>query len=406
MGRKSTSRRSKRNLGLQHQFPLLGFKNVTYDENSSACAYAQSSLLIDRPAQKPLWIAHMDLPTDDFSVTDDISFTPLHHIVLGLEKADLRQQLRMSRNEIDIRDSFGRSLLHWAVIIGNHEAVQILLDHKASPNCVDKEQMTPLHDIFLAPSSSQTDCARSLLDAGAEVDALDFWGRSPFRIAVGYATVSTDLLAVLIENGADVNCIDIYSQSPLLKSMQGRKEATELLLSHQADMEARDEYGNTPILEAIYRDKPDRVRMLLEHGANTQGYFELKPGRRARNGRIHLLDFVVWHGSVETMSILEEFTTAAPAAQQEQQRRQRYYLTQSLDTLHQCQDFRMAYGRKTGVEEHKTLSRMLSKIELCYDEENPDPQSDLIESDSDNGDDDDDDDEEEDEFVDAHDSIS
>ena len=239
----------------------------------------------------------MDITIGEPSVTDDLCFSPLHHVVIGLEQADLSQQLRLNRDYIDRPDAFGRSLLHWAVIMGNIDAVKVLLiDEEVDPNPVDKEHMTPLHDIYLALPSSQIQCAQLLLDAGAKVDALDAWDRTPFRIAVGYNNISLGLVHLLIKYGANVNCRDVYSQSPLGKAVNGRKETVQLLLHHGADPEARDEYGNSPILEAIYRNKPEILRMLLEHGPTINECFVLKPGRFARDGVVHFarLHCLVW----------------------------------------------------------------------------------------------------------------
>lgn len=319
-------------------------------DNSSACAYAQSSLLVDRPSQKPVWSAQLDSAIEKSGVTSDLCFTPLHHVVTGLEQADLRQQLRLNKEFINTPDCFGRSPLHWAVILGNSAAVEALLEHGAYPGSVDREQMTPLHNIFLAPPQSQTLCGRLLLNARAEVDALDAWKRTPFRIAVGYDSMSLDFLNMLINKGADINCRDIYSQSPLLKSIQGSKEATQLLLDYGADTEARDVYENIPVLEAIYRNKPEKLQMLLEHGAKINEDFELKPGRRARDGPIHLLDFIVWHGTVEIMQIFEKSVN------------NHYQLSHPTDTLEQFREFRLINGRKAGEEENEALIRILSKM--------------------------------------------
>ncbi|OBT41069.1 hypothetical protein VE00_10294 [Pseudogymnoascus sp. WSF 3629] len=275
--------------------------------------------------------------------------------VIGLEKADLRQQLRLNKADINSSDTFGRSLVHWAVITGNSNAVETLLDHGASANSPDREQMTPLHDIFLAPSSSQLQCAQLLLNAGAEINALDTWGRTPFRIAVGYATINQDLLLMLINEGADINQRDIYSQSPLLKSIQGSNDTTQLLLNHSADTEARDAYGNTPILEAIYRSQPKKLQMLLRHGAKTNEYFELKPGRRARGGPTHVLDFVVWYGSVEIMQVIEESANSD------------FYLSHPVDAFGLYRDFRLANERKAGSEESEAFVRILSRAEHSYE---------------------------------------
>jgi hypothetical protein len=295
----------------------------------------------------------MEFNSDDPGFINDLHFTPLHYIITGLEKADLDQQLRLNRSYLDTPDSFGRSLLHWAVIMGDYSATEALLRNGANPNTSDKEQMSPLHNIFLCPSSSQAQCGRLLLDAGANIDSLDAWKRTPLRIIVGYGSANQDVPRLLLERGADVNCSDMYGQSPLLKSIQGALEATQLLLSHGADTEARDIYGNTPILDAIYRDKPEKVRMLLEHGAKTTEPFELKPGRRAREGPIHFLDFILWYGSIEVMLIVEEIVLA-------HRHRRLCYPT---DKFGDSQKVRQENGRKSGKEEFETFSRILSNLQ-------------------------------------------
>ena len=104
----------------------------------------------------------MDISPTKTTITDDLCFTPLHHVVFGLEDADLQQQLRLNYDCINKLDSVGRSPLHWAVIRGSTSAVESLLAHGASLNAVDKEQMTPLHEVCRAPQASQTGCERFL----------------------------------------------------------------------------------------------------------------------------------------------------------------------------------------------------------------------------------------------------
>ena len=300
--------------------------------------------------------AHLDAIGDISRIPNDMNFTSWHYLVITMDTANIHQPLQMEVDPIDSPDVFGRSPLHWAVISGKAVAVKILLNHRASPMPADRELMTPLHDIFLAPPSAQVQCTRSLLDTGAEIDALDFWGRTPLRIAVGYENINPDLIKLLICHGADVNRKDTYSQSPLLKSIQGHKETTRLLLRQGANIEARDDYGNTPVLEAIFRNKPEQLRMLLEYGARTDHYLRLRPGRRARGGHIHMLDFVVWHGTVEIMQILESFATDL------------YPILQPIDALEEYQDFRLANGRKVGEEEKMAMARLLARTKLTPDD--------------------------------------
>ncbi|KAI1111812.1 ankyrin repeat-containing domain protein [Nemania sp. NC0429] len=318
----------------------------------SARAYAQSALLIDRPVQQPSWSAHVEFDNDGSGADVNLRFTPLHYVVTGLEKADLHQQLRLNRVHVNSPDCFGRSLVHWAVIMGNSDAVEALIAHGASPTCSNKEQMTPLHNVGLAPSSSHVQCGRHLLRSGADINALDAWKRTPLRLAAGFARINPEFIEMLIQNGADVNRRDMYSQSPLLKSIQGRKEATQLLLNHGADAEAQDIYGNTPVLEAIYRNKPKRLRMLLEHGVNVDEPFELKPGRRARSGPTYLLDFTAWYGETGVMSVIEEMIDRNP----------RLFL--GRDNIENSRDFRLSNGRKAGEEEREAFDRIFSAVAL------------------------------------------
>ncbi|RWA04179.1 hypothetical protein EKO27_g10925 [Xylaria grammica] len=329
----------------------------------SARAYAQSSLLTDRPIQRPPWSAHIGLDIDEHGIHNDLRFTPLHYVITGLEKADLHQQLRLNGAYTDSADAFGRTPLHWAVITGNISAVEILIEHGASPTCVDKQHMTPLHAMYLAPSSSQMQCGRILIDSGADVDALDAWKRTPLRIAAGFHNTSLEFLDVLVQKGADIDRRDMYGQSPLLKSIQGRKEVTKLLLCRGADTKARDEYGNTPVLEAIYRNKPQWLRMLLEHGAKIDEPFELKPGRPARSGPISLLDFIAWYGGTEVMGVIEDALDC------------HYHFSYPRDNVEESRDFRLANGLKAGEKEREAFGRILSKLRLYNDGEDNDAES-------------------------------
>lgn len=237
--------------------------------------------------------------------------------------------------------------------MGNCSATEILLKNGASPDATDKEQMTPLHDIFLCPLSSRLQCSRLLLDHGANVHSLDVWERTPLRILAGHSNAESDqdVLDLLVKRGANVNCRDIYGQTPLLKSIQSTLEATRLLLSYGADTETADMFGNTPLLEAVYRDKPETGRLILQHHVTITEPFELQPGRRAREGPIYLLDFVLWYGSCAMMRVVEETLAGSPTCQ----------LFHPTDKLCDVELIRRENGLTTTSEEAETFSRICSR---------------------------------------------
>ena len=317
---------------------------------SSACASAQSSLLIDRLTQKPSWSAKMDISLAEMAITNDLCFTPLHHVVIGLEKADLYQQLRLNNGCINIPDSLGRSPLHWAAIQGNTSAIEALLANGASPNSMDKEQMSPLHDVCQAPQSSQAGCARLLIDAGADVDARDSWGRTAFRIAVAFTSTSLNFIEILIKEGADINVRDVYDQTPLLKSIRGNPYTTQLLLKHGASTEARDLYGNTPLSEAIFRNRTEQLKLLLKYGAKTNQLLELPPRLRAREGDVNILHFTAWNGNIEVMRALEGSE-------------QHFCLSpRPIDDFEQHRELRLANGLGAAKEDREAFVRLLSSV--------------------------------------------
>jgi ankyrin repeat protein len=248
----------------------------------------------------------MNLPLAETSVTDDLCFTPLHHVITGIEKADLCQQLRLNSSFVNSPDTLGRSALHWAAIRGNSSAIEVLLAHGASPNYRDKEQMSPLHEIYQAPQSSQAGCTRLLIDSGADVNAKDSWGRTALRISVAFATSSLDFIEMLIKEGAAVDVRDIYGQTALLKSIRGNPQITQLLLKNGANINAKDIYGNTPLSEAISRNKNKSLNLLLDYGADIDQLLELQVKHHTREGDVDILHSTACHGDIEGMRAPEE----------------------------------------------------------------------------------------------------
>jgi ankyrin repeat protein len=295
----------------------------------------------------------MDIALAEMSITDDICFTPLHHVILGLEKADIYQQLRLNNDCTNKPDSLGRSPLHWAIIQGDTNAVEALVSHGASPNSIDKEQMRPLHEVCRAPRSNQVTCAQLLINAGADIDARDSWGRTALRIAVTFTDLSIDLIKLFIRSGADIKIGDIYGQTALLKSIRGSHHATQLLLEHGADIEEGDMYGNTPLSETIFGNKSQCLNLLLQYGAKTDQLLDLKLGRRAREGHINILHFTAWYGNVEVMRALEYSE-------------QHFSLSpRPIDDFEQHRDFRRAHGLSAEDEDRNAFVRLLSTVKYA-----------------------------------------
>jgi len=88
---------------------------------------------------------------------------------------------------------------------------------------------TPLH-IALGSYNIDINLVKLLIEAGADLEASDGWGKRPLHLAVYYNRV--DIVEYLIEMGATVNIYDNDYNSPL--DYATSKEMKELLEQHGA----------------------------------------------------------------------------------------------------------------------------------------------------------------------------
>ena len=220
------------------------------------------------------------------------------------EEGDLERVERLLEWKSDIKaaDGEGRTPLHLASLNGHLEVVRELVRRGAKVRAEDKNGDTPLHD---ASFYGYVEVARLLLDSGADIEAktstdTDIGATSLFsasqegtlevvqllvaRGAVvdaraedgwtslmkasekGHAPVVRALLAA----GADVRARNNRSYTALhWASYHGHTEALrELLKSHDAELNAQDEDGDTPLTDACAMGHLMAATLLISFGAD------------------------------------------------------------------------------------------------------------------------------------------
>lgn len=158
---------------------------------------------------------------------------------------------------------------------------------------------------------------KKLLDAGAELEARDTGADGYTPLAYAIFGESYALARMLIEAGADVNSKGHTYEDSVFHVAAGSYhgedavEMLQLLLDEGADPFAVDRFGQTPLIEAVYRGRggnsPEVVEMLLDIGIDTT---VIASGNSELDGKT-ALDLMEWRmGREEEYRLLFEGSDA------------------------------------------------------------------------------------------------
>ena len=140
------------------------------------------------------------------------------------------------------------NLVH-AVESCSTERVQLALSKKASPDTIVPLSLHwPGHSTVLHRAShlGLAHIVRSLLAAGANVNARDMVGNTPLHTAVQDG--HDDVVQILLDGGASRNAITQSGVTPLHRAAaRGHQSTMELLFKHGADISLKDNQNRTPI---------------------------------------------------------------------------------------------------------------------------------------------------------------
>ena len=224
--------------------------------------------------------------------------TPLHQAVLSGHKRVVSVLLKEGC-PIDVKNSDGESVLHWAAEFGQVDLIELFVKGVLDVNVVDNDGRTPLHD---ASSEGHAECVRVLLTLGGRpsmtvvagtygtplhqavlaghekivsvllkegcpIDLKDSNGESVLHWAAEFGQV--DLIKLFVKGGLDVNVVDNDGRTPLhFAASQGHVECVHILLTlggRSSMTVVAGTYG-TPLHQAVLAGHKKIVSVLLKEG--------------------------------------------------------------------------------------------------------------------------------------------
>lgn len=171
---------------------------------------------------------------------------------------------------VDIPDAVGGATPLLSAIIGREPEIALLLVAKGADvnRRISAGGGSGVSALMFATAIGHLDLARSIIDAGAKLEARTALGETALILAAENGW--SEGAGLLLERGADPNARMSDGWTALMRAAdKNQPEVVKLLLEHGADPNyAGLKGGWTALMCAVRQDNPDVVKALIEHGAD------------------------------------------------------------------------------------------------------------------------------------------
>lgn len=230
----------------------------------------------------------------DVNVINYDSRTPLH-LAAAFDHAQIVQMLVAARAELDVADRYGDTPLYLCYKYKAHAAGRTLL--RAGANlCLQQEEEVLFSQVALPDGAAELEL---LFEYGCSPSVSNYSGRTVLHVAA--AEGRTAVVRTLLQHKADVNAKDDYGRTPLRDAyMHNRGEVSEALIAVGANLGKMD--VATAFCEAAAGGDVPKLKRLLHHRCNINA--QDFAGRTAlhlaaADGRLSALDLLTTSPGVD-----------------------------------------------------------------------------------------------------------
>ncbi len=226
------------------------------------------------------------------------------------------QVLNLIEDEVDIntQNSFGETVLMWAVTNHHIDIIEILLKQKN----INLNLQNTVGDtaLIIASRLNNFNIVKLLLNAQADPNILNYYQLYALNYAIGHgnneiaelllrANANPNLIALattynrldiiykLIEYKADVN----FQHPLIIAILNSRTEIVDTLLNQGALINFVDQNGNTPLILAVNTENIEIIKLLLRH--------EISINHKNNDGNT-ALHIAAFKGNIDIIKILLE----------------------------------------------------------------------------------------------------
>jgi len=186
--------------------------------------------------------------------------TPLH-IAVGLEKIDIITKLLKTGVSIHARNTKNRTPFQMSLTISPRIVAALLENNRI--NISDDFGNSVLH--VALNERAEESIIRVIISQGARVNAVDYNGKTPLRLALDYEMI--EAAKIIADSGADPFVTAVDNKSPAEIAIAKGEVYIRAVFSGRA-INAKDSSGNTILHYTARLGTPQLITVLFELGAN------------------------------------------------------------------------------------------------------------------------------------------